>query len=70
MSWQSKSVMEQKRQFIQLWLTNEYTVKGLCEAFGISRTTGYNLIEKYDQIGEEAFREESKAPLSIPHKTP
>ena len=70
MSWQSKSVMEQKRQFIQLWLTNEYTVKGLCEAFGISRTTGYNLIEKYDQIGEEAFREESKAPLSISHKTP
>ncbi len=70
MGWQTKSVMEQKLRFIQLWLTGEYTVTGLCDSFGISRTTGYKLIDKYYEIGEEAFTVGSKAPLNIPHKTP
>lgn len=69
MGWQTKSVMEQKLRFIQLWLTEDYTVTGLCKSFGISRTTGYKLIEKYYELGEEAFTAGSKAPLNIPHKT-
>ena len=70
MGWLAESVMEQKLRFIQLWLTDEYTVSGLCESFGISRTTGYKLIDRYYELGEEAFKEGSRAPLSIPHRTP
>ncbi len=62
MGWQTQSVMEQKLRFIQLWLTDEYTVTGLCRSFGISRTTGYKLIDKYYELGEEAFTAGSKAP--------
>jgi len=69
MSWQTKSIMEQKIRFIQLWLTNDYTFKGLCESFSISRTTGYKLLDKYHQFGEDAFLQGSKAPINIPHKT-
>ena len=70
MSWQTESVMEQKRRFIEMWLTNNYTVTGLCEAFGISRTTGYNLINEYELLGEYVFNHKSKAPHHTPHKTP
>ena len=52
MGWQTKSVVEQKLRFIQLWLTNEYTVKCLCESFGISRWTGYNQINNYYELGD------------------
>lgn len=69
MGWLSKSVMEQKIRFIQLWLTEEYTLSGLCESFGISRTTGYKLIDRYYEKGEEAFKDMSRAPKHIPHKT-
>lgn len=69
MGWLSKSVMEQKIRFIQLWLTEEYTLSGLCESFGISRTTGYKLIDRYYEKGEEAFKNMSRAPKHIPHKT-
>ena len=70
MGWQTKSVMEQKQRFIQMWLTNDYTMSGLCKSFGISRTTGYKLINRYHAEDEYVFINRSKAPLNIPHKTP
>jgi len=70
MGWQSKSVMQQKQRFIQMWLTNEYTTSSLCESFGISRTTGYKLINDYQLLGEYVFNHKSRAPHHTPHKTP
>ena len=70
MSWKTKSIMDQRMKFIELWLTDNYTVTGLCEAFGISRTTGHKLINKYYDLGEDAFADGSRIPFIIPHKTP
>ena len=53
-----------------MWLTNEYTMSGLCKSFGISRTTGHKLIQRYRAEGEYVFINKSRAPLNIPHKTP
>ena len=47
--------MEQKKNFIQLWVTDEYTVKALCKSFGIWKTTGYNLINNYYELEEETY---------------
>ncbi len=69
MGWLTESAMEQELGFIQLWLTDEYTVSGLCESFGISRTTCYKIIDRYYELGEEVFTAGPKAPLHIPHKT-
>ena len=70
MSWIQKSVKMEKERFIKLWQSKKYTFGSLCESFDISRTTGYNLINKYELIGNECFNIQSKIPNNIPHKTP
>lgn len=70
MSWQTKSVMEQREKFIMMWKSNNYTVTALCKSFGISRRTGYNLINKYKKLGDQCFEDRSKVPTNTPHKTP
>ena len=70
MSWQTKSVMEQKSLFIKMWQSGNYTMTSLCNQFNISRTTGYKLIKRFIEQGENCFEINSKAPHSSPHKTP
>ena len=70
MSWQTESVMQQKERFIRMWLSNDFTVVGLCKSFGISTRTGYNLINAYNELGDECFESKSKRPKNSPHKTP
>jgi len=70
MSWKNKSVMESKKQFIQMWKSDVYIFSSLCEHFEISRRTGYNLIKSYQQYGDVIFEGRSKRPLNIPNKTP
>jgi len=69
MSWKKESVMEQKERFIRMWKGKNYTVTALCQMFGISRVTGYNLINDFKKRGEKSFELNSKAPKNIPHKT-
>jgi len=52
-----------------MWLTIEYTMSGLCKSFGISRTTGFKLIQRYLAEREYVYINRSRAPLNIPHKT-
>ena len=70
MSWHKTSVMEEKMKFIRAWQSNQFSVKALCEAFGISRTTGHNLINRFEAEGENCFDLKSKRPKNVPHKTP
>ena len=70
MSWQTKSVMEQKLLFIKMLQSGDYTMTALCDRFGISRTTGHKLAKRFEQEGESCLRVNSRAPRSTPHKTP
>ena len=70
MSWQTKSVMEQKILFIKMWESGDYTMTSLCKRFNISRPTGYKLTKKYLSEAEGCLRVNSRAPISTPHKTP
>ena len=70
MSWQTKSVMEQKTLFIKMWQSGDYTMSSLCNQFRISRPTGYKLINRYLSEGEGCLGVNSRAPHSTPHKTP
>ena len=69
MGWQETSVMEEKIRFIRAWESGEYDVKSLCSAFGISRRSGYNLINRYKEEGALCFLPGSKRPHSSPHQT-
>jgi len=51
MPWKETTTMEQKVEFICEWLTEKYTITELCNAFEISRPTGYRLIHCYEKLG-------------------
>lgn len=61
--------MDQQIQFVQEALSEKYTMSSLCIAYGISRSTGYRLLERYRQEGEGAFVERSRRPANTPHST-
>jgi len=70
MSWQNESVMQQKERFIRMWLSNDFTVTGLCKSFNISTRTGYNLINNYKKLGDDCFAAKSTKPYYSPNRTP
>lgn len=70
MPWKETCAMDQRVQFIADWLSGEYTRSALCEAYGISRPTGYKWIKRYELLGADGLKERSKAPLTHPNQIP
>jgi transposase InsO family protein len=70
MSWQTESVMDQKERFIRMWLSQDFTFRGLCQSFGISTRSGYNLVNAYNELGDLCFLPRSKRPINSPNRTP
>ena len=70
MSWEARTVMEQKEEFILLWQSRKYTVTNLCKMFSISRPTAYKYINRFSEFGYPGLLEQSKRPKNIPNKTP
>lgn len=66
MTWKGGSTMDQKIAFIREWESGQYYFKSLCEAYGISRQTGYNLIKRYQSEGLNALISRSRRPLGHP----
>ncbi|NQY68244.1 MAG: helix-turn-helix domain-containing protein [Flavobacteriales bacterium] len=64
------STMEQESEFITLWESNNYSFSALCNEFNISRTAGYNIINKYKEFGPSGIADNSRAPFRQPNKTP
>jgi len=69
MPWKDTTAMEQKVEFICEWLSEQYTITELCNVFGISRVTGYRLIDRYEKMGIEGLLEQSRKPHNHPNKT-
>ena len=53
-----------------MWLSNDFTVTGLCKSFNISTRTGYNLINNYKKLGDDCFAAKSTKPYYSPNRTP
>lgn len=70
MSWEVRSVMDQKEEFILLWKSGKFSVTNLSENFKISRTTAYKFINRYSEFGFPGLKEKSKKPKHSPNKTP
>lgn len=69
MPWKEKSIMNQKEAFIVKALEEETSFSSLCKDFGISRTSGYNLLKRYRKEGLKGLEMKSKAPLSNRYTT-
>ena len=70
MPWKENCAMDQRLRFIGLDLTGEFSMTELCEAFSISRKTGYKWRERYAAFGAEGLVERSHAPKRPAHVTP
>jgi transposase InsO family protein len=70
MPWKETNVLDMRMQFIALYLQQCVSFCELCRHFGISRTTGYKLVERYEQLGPSGLLDQSRAPYSHPNSTP
>lgn len=70
MPWKETSVLDMRVQFIALYLQHDVPFGELCRHFGISRTTGYKFIQRYEQMGPAGLQDQSRAPHSHPNSTP
>lgn len=70
MPWIEVRPMDQKILFIADWLRSVSTMSDLCEAYNISRKTGYKWLKRYDQSGVDGLHEASRRPLCSSQRTP
>ena len=69
MSWQERSVMDEKLKFIARYLEGE-SITSLSREFGVSRTTGHSLVTRYREMGSEALVAQNRAPKRYANKLP
>ena len=71
MPWKVKDVMEQRIEFVVRVLQKERRMGQLCEEYGISRTTGYRWLNRYQETGTFlSLCNRSRRPHSSPRRTP
>lgn len=68
MPWKETCPVEQRKKFIDAYLTEEFTVVELCRRFGISRKTGYKWIRRFMEGCE--LEDRSSRPLRSPRAVP
>ena len=61
--------MGERAVFIRAWEADVFTMKELCEHFGVSRKTGYKWVNRYREGDPESLADRSRAPQTCPHKT-
>jgi transposase InsO family protein len=62
MPWRTSDAMDQRLRFVGDCVAGDETMTGLCEAYGISRRTGYKWLGRYRADGPAGLEERSRAP--------
>jgi transposase InsO family protein len=70
MPWLETDVMKERTCFVLDYESSLFTMTELCERYGISRQTGYELWARYQAQGLEGLQDRPRGPKSCPHKTP
>jgi Ca2+:H+ antiporter len=61
MPWKASSVMEERLRFVARLLDGE-AMTDVCREFGVSRKTGYKILDRYKARGLEALSDRSRRP--------
>lgn len=69
MPWNEVTKMSLKLEFVRFALMNNEPFSTLCKRFKISRKTGYKLLNRFNQDGENGLLELSRKPLQSPNKS-
>ena len=70
MPWKETCVMDERVEFIGMYLRGDFSMLALCREFGISRTTGYKYMGRYREGGIGGLLDRSRAPLRHPNAIP
>lgn len=64
------SVARERLRFVEAYVSGRWSMRELCERYGVSRPTGYKWVGRYREVGEAGMVERSRAPHGCPHRTP
>ena len=64
MPWKETCVMDERLRFVAAFHEKTESMAELCRRFGISRKTGYKLVERYATKGPVALLDRSRARLT------
>lgn len=67
MPWKATCVMDERMQFVVACVAGEESMAELCRRFGISRKTGYKLLDRYEREGPVGLENRSRAPHHQPN---
>ena len=67
MPWKETNAVDQRRMFIEEWLKRKDNFNELCEAYGISRKTGYKWIQRFHDGGIANLLDRSRRPHRVVH---
>lgn len=71
MPFTGRTIMDERIRFVLAASRREGHMTGLCKEFGISRTTGYKWLHRYEAAGRvQELREYSRRPRHSPGETP
>jgi transposase InsO family protein len=69
MPWKERSVMDERTRFI-IRLQDGETMASLCREFGISRQTGYKILDRYEECGLEGLSDRARRPYRYANQLP
>ncbi|TWC67198.1 homeodomain-containing protein [Herbaspirillum sp. SJZ099] len=69
MPWRTVDIMSLREEFTNLARQEDANISLLCERFGISRKTGYKLLNRVAEEGRNGLADRSRRPLNSPART-
>jgi transposase InsO family protein len=69
MPWKECTWMSERAEFVAMASQEEANMSALCRQFGISRKTGYELLGRFLESGQEGLKKLSRRPLTSPGRT-
>jgi transposase InsO family protein len=69
MPWKEKTVMDERTRFI-IRLKDGESMASLCREFGVSRKTGYKILERYEECGLEGLNDRIRRPHRYANQLP
>lgn len=68
MPWKETCVFDQRKAFIEEFLSGEAGIKELCRKYGIAEKTGHKWKNRFMEHGLSGLNDSSKAPLTSPNQ--
>jgi transposase InsO family protein len=69
MPWKESSVIDERMRFV-IRLKDGESMAALCREFGISRKTGYKILDRYEQCGVEGLSDRARRPHRYSNQLP